>query len=289
MSVRTPVRSTAPMTISADSPGTWRHPRLDEITRRRNATTFSEKNVRQIAYGVASLAAVWFSRAILSLKYFPNLYVPSHLWLQPFIPAGGLPASISSYTEWTWLAIQIIPVLNILAACLPLMRREDDLSDIALTSAQRELLGLPPSSAAPTPDAHYSTPPRYSRTPSVAGSVGSRASYNSSPLSGRGSPAPTLQISGSESPFSPLGSPVYRTASGSGLDVSTNGGANGRRSSFGSSSLLGASTLGAGSSANLFSDPASPSPSGGKRTSVGLNSKWLYEKGRRSSGSGWMH
>lgn len=74
MSLRTPVRSTT-VEASTDSPGTWRHPRLDEITRRRNATTFSEKNVRQIAYGVASLAAVWLSRAVLSLKYFPNLYV----------------------------------------------------------------------------------------------------------------------------------------------------------------------------------------------------------------------
>jgi nucleoporin POM34 len=56
----TPVKSTpvkaAPVT---DSPGTWRHPRLDEITRRRNATTFTEKNVKQIAYNAIALLALW--------------------------------------------------------------------------------------------------------------------------------------------------------------------------------------------------------------------------------------
>ena len=156
---------------------------------------------------------------------------------------------------------------------MPLVRREDDLSDIPLTPAQRKLLGLPPSATAPTPDATYSTPPRYSRTPSIAGSIGSRGSYASSPLSGRGSPA--LQGAGSGSPYSPMGSPLYNK----GLEVSQNG----RRSSIGSPSPFSAST-----STNLFSDPGSPSP-GGKRTSVGLNSKWLYERGRRSSGSAWMH
>lgn len=170
-----------------------------------------------------------------------------------------------------------MPILNIVSACLPLVRQEDDLSDIPLTPAQRKLLGLPPTSAAPTPDAKYSTPPRYSRTPSMAGSVGSQRSYASSPLSGRGSPAPIY--SASDSPYSPVASPLYKK----GLDVSTSS----RRSSIGS--LGSPSPFAASTSTNLFSDPGSPSPSGGKRTSVGLNNKWLYERGRRSSGSGWMH
>lgn len=165
----------------------------------------------------------------------------------------------------------MVPTLNILTACLPLIRRKDDLSDIPLTPAQRKLLGLAPSSAPPTPDAQYSTPPRLSRSPSMAGSVGSQRSYASSPLSGRGSPALQGQTG---SPYSPVGSPIYNK----GLDVAGNG----RRSSIG-----GGSPFGASSSTNLFSDPGSPSPSGGKRTSVGLNSKWLYERGRRSSGGNW--
>lgn len=273
----TPVKTTpAPEAPVTDSPGTWRHPRLDEITRRRNATTFSEKNVRQIAYGAIGLAAIWLLQSISKLKHVRSMYVAVDgcvalrtlaNWL------NSIPDSAGPYLAWGWIFLQIIPLLNVVSACLPLMRREDDLSDIPLTPAQRKLLGLPQTSGAPTPDAKYSTPPRYSRTPSIAGSVGSRGSYVSSPLSGRGSPA--LPGGGSGSPYSPMGSPLYKK----GLDLA----ANGRRSSFGSQSPFAAST-----STNLFSDPGSPSPSGGKRTSVGLNSKWLYERGRRSSGSAWM-
>lgn len=171
---------------------------------------------------------------------------------------------------WAWFVFQLIPLFNIGFACLPLVRPEDDLTDIPLTSAQRKLLGLAPASAAATPDARFSTPPRYSRTPSIAGSAGSRGSYASSPLSGRGSPI----VQGSSG--SPLGSPLFQKSVGPFGNV--------RRSSIGSASPFGAS-----SSTNLFSDTGSPSPSGGKRTSVGLNNKWLYEKSRRSSGSAWVH
>ncbi|KAI8658501.1 hypothetical protein NCS55_01126500 [Fusarium keratoplasticum] len=248
----TPVKTTTiggpPVT---DSPGTWRHPRLDEITRRRNATTFSEKNVRQIAYNVIALLGFWSAQLLARLN----------------IGSKAVPTSFRIYLSWAWFILQLIPFINIGIACLPLIRPKDDLSDIPLTAAQRSLLGLEPSSAAPTPDAQFSTPPRYSRTPSIAGSVGSRGSYTSSPLSGRGSPA----LQGSTG--SPLGSPLFQKSVNFG---------NGRRSSIGSASQFGAS-----STAIPFSDPTSPSPSGGKRTSVGLNSKWLYEKGRRSSGNAW--
>ncbi|CAM1508356.1 Fc.00g052040.m01.CDS01 [Cosmosporella sp. VM-42] len=246
----TPVKGT-PVT---DSPGTWRHPRLDEITRRRNATTFSDKNVRRIAYNVVALLAFWSAQLLTRLYVSPKI----------------VPQSFRFYLSWAWFVFQLIPFFNIGIACLPLLRPEDDLSDIALTPAQRMLLGLPPASAPPTPDAKFSTPPRYSRSSSMAGSVGSQRSYASSPLSGRGSP---IMQGGSGSP---LGSPLFQK--------SVNGFGNGRRSSIGSGSPFGAST-----STNLFGDSGSPSPSGGKRTSVGLNSKWLYERSRRSSGNAWVH
>ncbi|KEY71926.1 hypothetical protein S7711_09433 [Stachybotrys chartarum IBT 7711] len=255
----TPVKQTLSAPVASDSPGTWRHPRLNEITRRRNATTFTDKNVRRIAYNVVALLALWFLHAVatryLSIEIFP--------------------LAVRPYLGWTWFFVQLLPFVQIGHACLPLVRKEDDLSDIPLTAAQRKLLGLPPSSVPPTPDATFSTPPRYSRTPSIAGSVGSRGSYASSPLSGRGSPAFHGSTSGSGAPFSPPSSPLlYKNGNGFGQ---------GRRSSFGSPIPLGAST-----SASLFSDAGSPG-SGGKKTSVGLNNKWLYEKGRRSSGSAWLH
>lgn len=78
MSTMTPVKST-PQRAAAppptDSPGTWRHPRLDEITRRRDATTFSEKNVRRIARNVAFLLGLWLAAALVRTYFSPQLYV----------------------------------------------------------------------------------------------------------------------------------------------------------------------------------------------------------------------
>ncbi|KAI8243142.1 hypothetical protein K4K53_003457 [Colletotrichum sp. SAR 10_77] len=266
--VTTPVRSTPQKTAAiVDSPGTWRHPRLNEITRRRNATTFSEKNVRKIAYNIAFLLGLWLSQVVA------RSYVPAS-WINP---------SLRSYLGWAYYAIQLFPLVNIGMAMLPLFRPADDLADIPLTPAQRKLLGLPPSATAATPDAVYSTPPRYSRTPSLAGSPASNRSFSGSPLSGRGSPALGSSFNGQSYSPSPLnGSPSKFSAS-----LNSN-----RRSSFSSSTNFGASTnsnLGASTASSLFPDPGTPSPSTGKRTSVGLNNKWLYERGRRSSGGSWMH
>lgn len=188
-----------------------------------------------------------------------------------------LPKPFRLYLGWAWFLAQLLPFIQIGMACLPLIRPKDELSDIPLTATQRKLLGLDPSVVAPTPEAKFSTPPRYSRTPSIAGSVGSRASYPGSPLDGRGGdiskPLPP-SFAGALSQFSPIGNPLLQSVNGM----------NNRRTSFGSPGSFGAST-----SSNIFSDPTSPSPAGGKRTSIGLNNKWLYEKGRRPSGSTWAH
>ncbi len=132
----------------------------------------------------------------------------------------------TQYAGWTWLVLQLVPVLNIALALLPLLRKKDDIEDIPLTPAQRRLLGLPPSSNPATPGSKFSTPPRYSRTPSISASVGSNRSYASSPLSGKGSPATGARLSGS--PYSPAGSPLLQKAISGGVSVA-------RRSSFGAS------------------------------------------------------
>lgn len=93
-------------------------------------------------------------------------------------------------------------------------------------------------------------------------------------MSGNGSPASDRRLGGS--PYSPA-SPLLQKAIAGGM-----GGA--RRSSFGSTSL------GASTATSLFDEgPATPSPSSGKRSSVGLNNKWLYEKGRRTSNNSFLH
>ncbi|KAJ6789694.1 hypothetical protein PWT90_00558 [Aphanocladium album] len=255
----TPIKGAPPS--ATDSPGTWRHPRLNEITRRREATTFSEKNVRRIAYNIVALLSFWTVQILVKMYTSPQIVSP----------AARL------YISWAWTIVQLIPVAQIALACVPLLRARDEMTDIPLTAAQRKLLGLapaPPGSSPANPDLSFSTPPRYSRTPSMAGSVGSRGSYNNSPLSNRGG-SPFQNSTGS--PFSPIDSPLLQKGGSSSLF-------GGNRRSSNSGSPFSAST-----SVNVLGDPASPSPAGGKRTSVGLNSKWLYEKGRRSSGSAWVH
>lgn len=71
----TPVKSTrADVSPIPDSPGTWRHPRLNEITRRRNAATFSEKNVRRIACNVIALLVMWSLQLLARLKVDLQMY-----------------------------------------------------------------------------------------------------------------------------------------------------------------------------------------------------------------------
>ncbi|KAL7936740.1 nuclear pore complex component domain-containing protein [Trichoderma chlorosporum] len=266
----TPVKQVT-ATTKTDSPGTWRHPRLDEITRRRDATNFTEKNVRRIAYNIVALLAMWSFQLLAKFK----------------LDAQMLPKPFRQYIGWAWFLAQLLPFIQIGMACLPLIRPKDELSDIPLTATQRKLLGLDPSVIAPTPDAKFSTPPRYSRTPSIASSVGSRPSYPGSPLEGRGnsfSNSLNQSLAGSLPQFSPIGSPLLQNVNSM----------NHRKSSFGSPGSFGDSlgvNFGASTSSNIF-DPSSPSPSspsGGKRTSIGLNNKWLYEKGRRPSGSTWAY
>ncbi|KAK4149447.1 nuclear pore complex component-domain-containing protein [Chaetomidium leptoderma] len=268
----TPVRQTA-STVPAgtESPGNWKHPRLAEITRRRSQNIFSEKHIRQIVYNAAALVSVGLLRQVVL----------------PLVPSVLISPVLKQYSGWVYATLVLVPLINIVFALLPLVRPQDDLTDIALTPAQRQLLGLPASPRPDTPNSVYSTPPRYSRTPSLAGSPASIKSYTSSPLSNMASPgsgrysSPRFGTSPSK-----LNAPQYSPSMVSPLrHKAVGGGMNGARtSSFGSTSPLGASTA-----SSVFGDgPATPTPAAGKRSSVSLNSKWLYEKGRRNSGNSWL-
>lgn len=68
----TPVKAAAPIT---DSPGTWRHPRLNEITRRREASTFTEKNVRKIVYNVCWLVVLGVAHLLAKAYIDPKMCV----------------------------------------------------------------------------------------------------------------------------------------------------------------------------------------------------------------------
>nr|G0S7R3.2 RecName: Full=Nucleoporin POM34; AltName: Full=Nuclear pore protein POM34; AltName: Full=Pore membrane protein of 34 kDa [Thermochaetoides thermophila DSM 1495]AEL00694.1 Pom34p [Thermochaetoides thermophila] len=300
-----------------ESPGNWKHPRLAEITRRQSRNIFGEKNVRQIVYNVA---------AIVLLEIF-------RVFASPSIPSQLILPSLRPYSLWIHAVFLVIPLTNIVIALLPLFRPVDDLSDIPLTPAQRKLLGLPPSSKPATPNSVYSTPPRYSRTPSLAGSPASIKSYTSSTLPTASSPTPGAAGIGAGSPAAPIylspskfttstssqqfspspsgASPllhraISNTSTASG--VSPYGSPN-SPSKFGAStnSTLAASTISTStfsvsttsSIAHVLNNsrlresviegvPATPTPVG-KGASVKANSKWLYQRGRRTSSNNWVY
>lgn len=274
-STPTTPNSSRPCTPSNPVTGTWRHPQADEIARRQNASTFTDRNLKQVIYNAGGMVIVAVLGSLLWSTYGTLLHLSGNKTNSTSFPKlfheGNVVATYGNYIYW---GILFLLGLNILGASMPLLRAPDDISDIPLTPAQRKLLGLAPTSKQPTPGSQYSTPPRYARTPTpMSGSPGSRAN---SPLSG--SP---LQTNGSRSnsPFSPGATPYLQKAIGGvGFDGS-------RRHSYGSPSPLGP----AGSKVNLQEIPGTPSPITAKGASVSLNNRWLFEKGRRNSGNARLY
>ncbi|GAP93119.2 putative nuclear pore complex component [Rosellinia necatrix] len=254
--ISTPTK--APLTPATESPGTWRHPRLPEIAKRQAASSFTEKNVKRIVINVVLLGVLLILHSFVR-KALPSKRSAPQLW---------------TYYRYIRFALLALPLYNITTNLLPLIRTKDDLSDIPLTPGQRKLLGLPPTSTPPTPGSVYSTPPRFARTPSASGSGTGRRSFSSSPVltrspSNQGSPTPAGNGSTTPGRY-----PLIQKAMLGARHTP-------RRGSVGSSSPLGASIS---TSASIFGSsggpPDTPSPSpAGKLSTVGLNSKWRYDKG----------
>ena len=196
---------------------------------------------------------------------------------EPIRLPTALLQSLTPYSTYSRWAIQALSIFNISIACLPLLRAPDNCEDIPLTPAQRQLFGLPPLSRPATPQEkeQWVTPPRYLRSASST----PRSSSSSLRAEVSGSPIPPL----STTTVGGFGS-GSRRQSGSPL---TPGRDERRRLSLNRNSPLSISEFDAAGSVNTPSKV-------NQRASVGLNSKWLYEKGRASptggtrlSGSGW--
>lgn len=108
MSASTP---TKPLTQPIqDSPGTWRHPRLAEINRRQEATTFSEKNVRRIAVNICAFAALFVLKLLLvevlpSKQRIPKRYANSPASTETRLGPDSFPL-LPSLIEWSWFLFQ---------------------------------------------------------------------------------------------------------------------------------------------------------------------------------------
>ncbi|MCJ1398879.1 hypothetical protein MMC11_002080 [Xylographa trunciseda] len=275
---RTATPQSAPALPVAPSPGTWRHPKFDEIARRQQAASFTDRNVTTLLWNTGALIATW---PLTSLHEAYPILRP--VLLQP------LSSTLGDWPLWSLRSLwnYIIPLLflyNIYVAASPLFLhkdapfaflRKDEIADIPLTPTQRSLLGLDPNATPPvTPGTQFLTPPRYPRSATPKSRTpGSRGSSNAgSPASRKESP---LGRAGGGSDFSPSGSPLWQKALG--------GNSAARRHSYGIPSPLGPG--GAGKDASLYGAPSTPSPTAGKGASVPLNSRWLYERGRSNSGA----
>ncbi|KAJ5381871.1 Nuclear pore complex component [Penicillium cataractarum] len=257
-----------PASEGPGTPGKWRHPQLSEVVRRQNAATFNDKNLRSVVWNGATLISTWVFGGTLK-SYARRIY-----------------DSDPVYHHLPLFLLQALLLFNILLALYPLFKPKDDLSDIPLTPTQRALLGLDPGAAPPaTPGTTYVTPPRYRLSTSRKASPVSASRQATSPLSS--TPTYTDRRVSSGTPFSPASSPLFNKA------VATGGRESGRRLSIGSSSPLarsnsfGESTLSNMSTMSGMSSigPSTPSPLSGKRRSLGVSNKWLYERSRRLSAS----
>ncbi|RAL66556.1 hypothetical protein DID88_006246 [Monilinia fructigena] len=252
---------------STPQTGTWKHPKFDEIARRQNIATFTDQNLRRLLWnGVGLILLEYLGRKLSGTfaSYFFGRRVILYICNME-LPGDG-----------------ILPRFNVVVALRPFYMKKDNMEDIPLTPAQRKLLGLKPSSRPPTPGSEYVTPPRYRRTSTP---------LSSSPASRRGSPASGSPGKRSESPhgqdsleslINPLG-PIYPPGASPLLQKTLMSGSGNRRSSYSSSNFLGRSIGEPGT-------PGTPTPLGGAKTSsVGLNNKWLYDKGRRNSGNSRLY
>lgn len=183
------------------------------------------------------------------------------------------------------LLISLLGLYNITTALLPLLKTPDELTDIPLTPTQRSLLGLDPDATPPlTPGTQYITPPRYPCSPTPRNiSPAANRNNNNNTTSNYSTPitqSPSFGREGSGS--SPAASPLWQKS----LGKST-----ARRSSYGSPSPLGPGGYGYGGGGNSSSILGTPSPTNARGQgqaggpTVALNNKWLYQKGRRASGS----
>ncbi|KAL4926059.1 nuclear pore complex component-domain-containing protein [Aspergillus undulatus] len=248
-----PTPTSTPTPERSQTPGKWRHPQLNEIVRRQHAGTFGDRNVRKLIWNGVALFATWT---------LGNTFRTYSRWIQRT-------TELPTYPDLSLLILQLVFVFNILVALYPLFRPKDEISDIPLTPTQRALLGLNPSAtSSPTPATSYVTPPKYRVSSSRAASP---ASHSGSPLSNSAS-ASSFRFS-SSTPFSPSPSPLLHKKAANGGREPT------RRPSFGSSSPLNRISP----FKESIAMPATPSPAGGKRGSLGMNNKWLYERSRRPS------
>ncbi|KAK6498724.1 hypothetical protein TWF481_011299 [Arthrobotrys musiformis] len=283
------------------TPGSWKHPKLDEVLRRQDARSFSDRRVSRALKNAAALGTTF---VVTHLFYSSRIYSG--------LPRNDVTGVFYLGVYYLIFIVRVIFAYNVAFAIIGPLLGPDPMIDIPLTNDQRSSLSLPPTPQStatnnPADVSHYITPPRYNRsshlpqsplsarpttptsvTPSGRTFANVSGISNISGISGISS----LNLSGKKQPTrvtaagSPIGpgqlllgspgsfrspSPVFNTPSpfktiGSGLD---------RRPSF-SSPMNGAGgrVIGQGNSlAGAMQGNMSPS--------VVASGKWLHEQRNR--------
>ncbi|KAK6523810.1 hypothetical protein TWF281_001778 [Arthrobotrys megalospora] len=266
------------------TPGSWKHPKLDEVLRRQDARSFSDRRV---------------SRALKNAGALGTTFVITHLFYGSRIYSGLPRNDVANIfylgVFYSIFITRVILAYNIAFAIVGPLLGPDPMTDIPLTEDQRSSLSLPPTPQSavanhPADVSHYITPPRYNRssplpqspltnrptTPTQTTPGRTFANISGINVSGKprvtaaGSPIGPGQLLGSPGSFrSP--SPVFNTPSpyktiGSGLE---------KRHSFSSPMGTGARNglIGQGSLAGTMQGNMSPS--------VVASGKWLHEQRNR--------
>ncbi|TGZ77155.1 hypothetical protein EX30DRAFT_344347 [Ascodesmis nigricans] len=274
--------------------GSWRHPAVQQIARRRAARSFTSASVFRLVVNSALLFSSFLVVDTVSTRiHFPTPHTtPASLFLQLLTLA-------------LWSA-RLLFLYNIFHSLRPLFSQPDDFSDLALTPDQRKLLGLNPDTPLSpnvkvtdfiTPPRYQkSTPPSRSNSPrvSITSPGASTSSFTHSTISNPSSSSPTNNNNTNNQAFT---SSLLTSPRSSLLSPSSNPWETPRlrpsTSSFTAASGSGNLFRPLGRIPNLA--PVTPGSSiaakltdGGEGLFVGANlNRWAYEKSvlqRRSDG-----
>ncbi|EPS37752.1 hypothetical protein H072_8560 [Dactylellina haptotyla CBS 200.50] len=281
----TPSRTAAAPPNGQGTPGSWKHPKFDEILRRQDARSFSDRRLTQaLKNGGALAVSLILSYVFYNSRLYTNL------------PRNEFFNAVYVIVHWSLNGLRFLFVYNVFDAISGAFRGPDPMVDIPLTADQRSTLSLPPtpSSAAvapiPAETSQYVTPPRYNKSsplpsPANRASTPTPSTPNNRPfsnISGISSAKPRVTSTGS--PVGPgqnlltspgsfrSSSPVFNTPSplkpiGAGLE---------KRHSFSSPMNTNGTRqamIGQGSLVGSMGTNASPS--------VVASGKWLYEQRNR--------
>ncbi|KAK6347139.1 hypothetical protein TWF696_007218 [Orbilia brochopaga] len=167
----TPSRAAMPKASGAGTPGSWKHPKFDEIVRRQDARAFSD---RQLAQTLKNTGALLASFVVVHLFHNSSLYSS--------LPRSDFFNAVYAAVAWSVTLLRLLFAYNIFDAVVGTLRGPDPVIDIPLTPDQRSTLSLPPTpsstsvvaaAAAAGDTSHYITPPRYNKSSPLPNPPGS--------------------------------------------------------------------------------------------------------------------